>query len=104
MSTNIDSNGSLTITTTTGDKSTFTFNEHSDVILDNPVRKSGGRALVTGHDDCLVINYANDFTGGVVVNGLSLAGVNAKDLPTAPGGVNTFDIVMDASGKLYKKD
>lgn len=100
MSTKIQSNGSFTVETNAGDKPTFTFNTAGDFIMDNPARKSSGRALVANVEDVLVINFAKDFAGGVHIDGLS----RLVNLKTAPAGVNTFDIVVDKDGNVYKKD
>ena len=85
---------------TGGDKSSLTFNSHADLILNNPARKSTGRALVTGGNGLLIVNYANDFKAGVLVRGQ----VRLPDLKAPPPGVATDRGVADANGNLYKVD
>lgn len=51
----------------------------ADVMVDSPARRGGAggpfrRALVHGTGDALVLNYAADYTGGVVVHGPLTAG------------------------------
>ena len=99
----ITKNG-LRISSKEGEKASFVFGSQGDLCINNTVRKSEGRALVVGdNDDRLYLNYANDFKGGVFINNLNLKHI-FKDLPKAPSGINTFDIVMDADGNVYKKD
>ncbi len=44
---------------------------------DHPERGNGGRALVHDHDDTLVINYDNDFSGGTRIVGVENNGSRA---------------------------
>jgi|GEM_PF-4144453 len=103
MSTQITSDSTTQIVSTGGQKASFTFGDQGDFVISNPARKSEGRAMVVWTGDQLVINYDNDFKGGVVINGLQL-GPLFKDLPLAPSGTNVFDIVVDANGNLYRQD
>lgn len=42
----------------------FTFNGAADVNLVSPSRGAGGRAIVHGQGNALVLNFDNDFMGG----------------------------------------
>ncbi len=52
----------------------------------------------------LKINPSAFFQVEILNLKISLNDFNANDLPEAPKGVNTYDIVCDKSGKLYRKD
>lgn len=52
-------------------------------------RGDGGRALVHDVGDTLVINYANDFAGGVVVNGLRTGKIIEENLMTPAQRTNS---------------
>ena len=93
QTTALDVPSAYSIVTSSSDKGCLTFNAHADLILSNPARKSQGRALVCGHNDTLIINYAGDFKGGLQIAGLK----------TAPAGTQTTDVVIDASGNLYRQ-
>lgn len=45
----------------------FKYNGNGDVTLKYPVRGSGGRAMVHHNNNTLVLNYGNDFTGGIQI-------------------------------------
>ncbi|MBQ0735003.1 hypothetical protein [Aquimarina celericrescens] len=47
----------------------FSFNGSADVLFRYEPRGLGGRALVHGMDNKLIINYNSDFSGGTEVNG-----------------------------------
>ncbi|MDQ0638305.1 hypothetical protein QF042_001870 [Pedobacter sp. W3I1] len=47
----------------------FSFNGAADVNLVFPPRGTGGRAIVHGGGNALVLNYDNDFTGGTYLGG-----------------------------------
>lgn len=46
----------------------FKFNDKADVLFRNLSRGSGGRAFVHDGNNTLTINYARDFTGGVIIS------------------------------------
>ncbi len=100
MSTTINSNGNFTVKVGDDTQPSMEINGSGDLKLSNPSRTSSGRALVPNVDGELVINYNQDFQGGVQINGLK----KLLNLPAAPAGINTFDVVIDANGNVYKKD
>lgn len=101
--TKLTSDNNIELAFTEGDSSSFLFGNQGDFHIVNPGRNSDGRAIVVGPDDQLIINFGNDFTGGVVINGLNLTAF-FQGLQPAPSGVNTFDVVIDQFGNVYKKD
>ena len=87
----------LDIVSSEGDKSSMSFAPSGDLILRNPARGPGGRALVPGGGGALEVNVGNDFTVVLVHGGMLL-----PDLDAPPAGVQTDRIVIGADGKLYK--
>jgi hypothetical protein len=98
MSTKIQSSGDFYVQVEEGNGSHFKFNQAGDIILSNPARKSDGRALVAYHKDQLVVNFKNDFKGGVMIYGLK----SLQDIPDAPSGMKAFHLVVDEKGNVYK--
>ena len=101
--TKITSDGDIELQFTEGDGSSFKFGNQGDFYISNPQRSSDGRVIIVDQNDRLIINFANDFAGGVEINGLDLTSF-FQGLQLAPAGVNTFDVVMDQFGNVYKKD
>lgn len=90
----------FSVVTTTGDHGSLEANSHGDLYLKNPARRSGGRALVPSGSNTLVINWANDFSGGVQIQGK----IRLPNLGPPPSGVETDRVLVDAEGNLYKAD
>ena len=82
--------------------------EAGDLNVDSPARRKGGvtgsgpgsggtlyrRALVHDFNDGLTINWANDYTGGVTINGLRQIHSKPKDITGPHPGV---DLAIDGN-------
>lgn len=93
-------NDDFSVVNTSGDKGSFNVNSHGDVTISNPNRGSSGRALVPSGNNQLVLNWGNDFSGGVAINGQ----VQLPNLQEVPAGVTVDRVVVDAQGNLYRQD
>lgn len=93
-------NDDFSVVNTSGEKGSFNINSHGDITISNPSRGSSGRALVAGESNQLVLNWANDFSRGVAINGQ----VQLANLQEVPAGVTVDRVVVDAQGNLYRQD
>ena len=91
--------GGLEITTTEGDRSSMGFAPTGDLVLRNPKRGRGGRALVPVGDGVLEINYGGDFSVVLISGAVSMPG-----LQEPPPGVETDRVLIGKDGKLYRAD
>ncbi|GEM_PF-930789 len=90
----LDVNGSFRVI---NGNSILNFNSYSDLIIRNSTRGDGGRAVVHGGDNTLLLNCAGDFSGGTKL------GVNVKF--AANSGVsyiNTGNVGIGTTSPQYK--
>ena len=93
-------NAHVTLATDSGEKGSLDVNSAGDLSLENPARKSKGRALVPGVDNTLVVNLDGDFKGGTMLHGKIIM----PNLQAPPAGVTTDRVLVGPDGTLYRAD
>jgi len=70
----------------------------SDLMLDSPARRKGPntfrRALVHNQSDGLTVNFANDYPGGITLNGVT------EISPQTPKGGGPVSVTLDPTPRL----
>lgn len=74
----------------------------ADLMIDSQARRDGAggshrRALVHGPGDTLVVNWANDYTGGVVLNKARFTVLTSDGEPQLPKEGQTGQLVVTVS-------
>ncbi len=93
---------SFLFSVSSGDVATLEFTSNADFRITNTSRGSGGRALVHDSNNVLTINYANDFSGGVKINGpLTVNGLTVNNGLTVTGPVSALGAWSQPAGSLF---
>ncbi|NTE04314.1 hypothetical protein G6M26_06445 [Agrobacterium tumefaciens] len=75
----------------------FSFNGGADVILVSPSRGTGGRAIVHGFGNSLVMNFEDDFTGGTYLGRFAHFAADGSAQLQAGGRAESFSLLTNGN-------
>lgn len=97
----LQAGGIIKLALTEGEQSSLSLHSSGDLVLSNPHRNATGRALVpagiAGEKSLLVMNFGQDFTAGVQIQG-PICLPNLQE----PANKGSFVVVMDEAGNLHR--
>lgn len=80
-----------------GQAPVFKYNDPADVILVSPERGAGGRAIVHGTNNSLIMNFADDFTGGTHLGRFAHFATDGSVQLQAGGRAESFSLLPNGN-------